>query len=364
MSRSEMLAAACAFLATLHAQLFNFSLLDKAPSVEVAGAARLEPGEVVAGQPCAIILELETGSNVGIEDMRVDGLPDAENGNVIYGESEVLPDRKSAKKDRTIRRFRLPARFLAPMTQDVSVAVQGMATVRRRQGGMSLSSSTSFAKRFAPFRLAVSALPEERRPQNFAGAVGTRFDLRQSLSPDHVRPGDLVTATYTLTFDGHCPSNIWPVIDHLSKEFKAYDPKEISRTANKVVWTQVLVPRTVAATNSAYLSLPYFNVRNRCYEMARAQPQRLVFVSGEAASTESTAVVVTNDEPAKDAVRGGKSGPTTLRMAPAETSPVVAVLPPGTQEKVLARQNGWLRIETPRAIGWRREGDSNPRYGD
>ena len=182
--------------------------------------------------------------------------------------------------------------------------------------------------------------------------------MEQKLTPDHVRPGDLVTATYTLTYDGYCPSNVWPAIERLSKEFKAYDPKEISRTEGKIVWTQMLVPLTVAATNSAFVSLAYYNPRPKRYEVARARPVPLVFVSGEAASTENTAVVVTTE--ATGAARGeaenvgGGDRTVTLRLAPSDASPVVAVLPPGTPVTELSRHNGWRRLESPRAIGWSR----------
>ena len=353
---SVLFVASCMALAAC-AQFFN--LFQKGPSVnaDVTGKARLEPSSVVVGQPCAIVLELEVDNSVGVENLQVGGLPDADDGKVVYGEGfDNLADGKSAKAGRTVKRFRLPVRFLASVTQEVSMVVQGMATVRRQQGGMSFSSSSSFGTRLAPFRIEVQPLPEDRRPAGFSGAVGTRFEMTQKLEPDHVRPGDLVTATYTLTHDGYCPSNVWPVVDHLAKEFKAYDPKEISRTENKVVWTQVLVPQTVAATNSALVSMYYYNPRTRRYEVARARAKPLTFVSSEAASTENTAVVVTAEAaPAAeraDATPG--NGPITLRIAPSDASPVVAVLPPGTPVVERARSNGWRRLESPRAIGWTR----------
>ena len=347
---------ACMALAA-DAQFFN--LFQKGPSVDtdVTGRARLEPPSVVVGQPCAILMELDVEKQVGIENVQVGGLPDEAGGKVVYGDNfENLADGTSAKAGRTVKRFRLPVRFLAPVTQDVAIAVQGMAVVRRQQGGMSFSSSSSFSTRLAPFRIEVQPLPEAKRPANFSGAVGTRFEMTQKLTPDHVRPGDLVTATYTLTFDGYCPSNIWPAIERLSREFKAYDPKEVSRTANKVVWTQVLVPQTVAATNSALVSLHYYNSRVRRYEVARARPTALVFVSAEAASTENTAVVVTEDATASPAPANAEAGqgPLTLRLAPSDSSPVVAVLPPGVPVVERARSNGWRRLESPRAIGWSR----------
>ena len=356
MRRLSILLAAGALLSA-QAQFFN--IFQKGPSVntDVTGMARLEPSSVVVGQPCAVLLELDVEKSIGIENLQVGGLPDADGGKVVYGEGfENLADGKSAKAGRIVKRFRLPVRFLAPATQEVSMVVQGMATVRRQQGGMSFSSSSSFGTRLAPFRIEVQPLPTDRRPASFSGAVGTRFEMTQRLEPDKVRPGDLVTATYTLTYDGYCPSNVWPAVEHLAREFKSYDPKEVSRTENKVVWTQVLVPQTASATNSALVSLSYYNPRTRRYEVARARAKPLTFVSSEAASTENTAVVVTADA-APAAVRTDATpgnGPITLRVAPSDVSPVVTVLPPGTPVVERARSNGWRRLESPRAIGWTR----------
>ena len=359
---SICLSAACVLLAA-DAQFFHFNMGGPSANVDrnVTGTAHLEPSSVVVGQPCAIVLEMDVAKNVGIENMQVGGLPDADGGLVTYGEFENLPDGASAKAGRAVKRMRLPARFLAPVTQEVTMAVQGMATMRRQQGGMSFTSSANFGTRLPPFRIEVQSLPEDKRPANFSGAVGTRFEMTQKLEPDHVRPGDLVTATYTLTHDGYCPSNVWPVVEHLPKTFKAYDPKEVSRSERQVVWTQVLVPQTVTATNSALVSLFYYNPRTRRYEVARARKKPLTFVSSEAASTENTSVVVMQDEGRGEtgAVRAeGEEGARAvkLRVAPSDASPVIAVLPPDTPLVERARVNGWLRLESPRAIGWTKAG--------
>ena len=239
----------------------------------------------------------------------------------------------------------------------LQLTVEGMQTVERGSGSFRMTSSSSFRKRLPPVRIEVRSLPDHGRPQNFSGAVGTKFTMTQRLEPDHVHPGDLVTATYELKFDGYCPSNTWPTIEHLSKDFRAYEPKEVSRTPNSFKWTQILVPRTTAATNSPLVSLNYYNSRSRRYEVARADPKKIVFVSDKAASTENTSVVVTSSELASNAA----SSPATttrsvleLRFGPSDTSPVIATLPSDTSVKELARSNGWRRLETPRAIGWSR----------
>lgn len=318
----------------------------------VSVKARFTPTTAVVGQPCAIVLEMDVDRKAVINDVQVGGLPDAKDEVVVYGEMENLADAASSVNGHVVKRMRIPARFLKPIRGNVSLVVQGM--VGTVQGGSSFF--RNFGQRVDPFLLNVVPLPEEGRPKDFSGAVGSRFSLKQALTPDHVRPGDLVTATYTLAFDGHCPSNVCPKVEGLPEAFKAYDPKEIARTERSVTWTQMLVPRTPDATNSASVSVNFYNTQSRRYEIARANPQMLVFVSNEAASTENTSVTVTDssEKPVPEDA-DASARPVVLRFAPSDASPVIATLPPGTPVKGIATWNGWLRIETPRAIGWSRE---------
>lgn len=333
---------------------FNRMSRPQTPRSEIVGTARLDPSHVVVGEPCAIIIELSVDKGLGIEDIQVGGLPDADSG-VSYGDGfENLADR-ALPTNRVLKSFRLPARFLAPREEDVRIFLQGMLVSRQQQGGMSFSSSSSFTTRLTPFRLDVQPLPTARRPVDFSGAIGTKFLMKQTLSSDHVHPGDLITATYELTYDGYCPSNVWPRIERLSREFKAYDPKEIARTDKSITWTQVLVPRTTAATNTPLVSLDFFNVRTKRYEVARASPKKLVFVSNTAASTENTSVVVTTEKTPGTSSAPTSSGSLVLRLAPSDKSPILATLPPNTPVRVLSQSRDWQRVETDRAIGWTRK---------
>jgi len=343
MRASRILLAVLAVACAAQAQFFQFVNRRKMP--EVTGTARLEPHEAVVGTPCHFVFTFKGGSSVTIQ--QISGLPDD---GVEYLAEALEPYADGS--------YRLPVRFTAPCTnRTLTVVVGGMQTVEEGKGTAFRSSySTSFRQRLPPFRIDVRPLPETGRPAGFDGAVGTRFTMTQTLVPDHVHPGDLVTATYELVYDGYCPSNAWPRIEGLSKEFKAYEPKEVARTANSFKWTQVLVPRTPAATNSALVSLAYYNPHVRRYEIARAYPKPLVFVSDKAASTKNTSVVIDASETAPAAKAGvpAADAPLVLRFGPSDASPVIATLPPGTPAQELARANGWRRLETSRAIGWSR----------
>ena len=344
--------AACAAFPAAGQFPFGFPRMARMQQMEqtpVSVKARCEPPSVVVGQPCAIVLEVDVDRKAAIDDVRVAGLPDGKDGLVAYGEFENLADAPSATSGHVVKRMRIPARFLKPTRLELSLAVQGF--VRVVQGNTSFSHN--FGQRTAPFRLNVEPLPEQGRPKDFSGAVGTHFAMQQQLVPDKVRPGDLLTATYTLSFDGYCPSNAWPKVEGLSGDFKTYEPKAIERTNRRVTWTQMLVPKTANATNSATVSINYYNTRTKRYETAQALPKKLVFLSSEAASTENISVTVTDAaEHAIPENANAATRPVELRFAPSDASPVIATLPPGTPVKKIAEWNGWQRVETPRAIGW------------
>ena len=309
-------------------------------------AVRLEPAEAVVGVPCAFVFTFDGATKDGarVQVQRIEGLPD--------DGLDYLAEAVEPYADGT---YRLPVRFREACTNTLHVKVSGMRITERGGGSFRMTSSASFRSTLPPLKLDVRPLPVDGRPEAFSGAVGTNFRLTQTLEPAQVHPGDLVTATYTLAYSGYLPSNAWPRVERLSKEFKAYEPKEMSRTATRVVWQQALVPRTVAATNSALVSLSYYNPHTRRYEVTRSNPKPLVFVSDRAASTQNTAVLMNAAEtaaPAADAGAGEK--PLVLRFAPADASPVVVTLPPGTPVTERARANGWRRLESARGIGWSR----------
>ena len=322
----------------------------------VTAKAHCEPATSVVSEPCAIILELDVDRQASLANVEVRGLPEGEDGSTVYGKFENLADGTSATQGRVVKRMRIPVRFLKPGSFEASPLVGGEVRFVKSGPGYSSVSSQNFWSPVETLRFDVQPLPKHGRPASFSGAVGRLFEIKQALDRDQVRPNDLVTATYTLTFNGYCPSNVCPNLEYPSKDFKVYPPKKVERTNDRVVWKQDLVPLTAQSTNTALVTFSYYNPQAKRYEEARAEPLTLTFVSAEAASTENTNVSVTDsaDAQGQPAEGGGESSdrPVVLRFAPSEGSPVIAKLPPGTPVKELATWNGWRRLETPRAIGW------------
>lgn len=307
-------------------------------------------GDAVAtvGEPVELIVRLDPGT-VRIAENSVNieaGFPD----NTVHGRVRRISDGE----------YRVRTMFLEPGTNDVSVAVAGVysGSYTVTNGNMISTGrvmNQAFRVQPRPLRIIVKSLPEKNRPLDYTGAVGRKFRLAQKITPDKVHPGDLVTAEYKLSFDGYCPSNAEVRVENLSREFKVYDMKEVSRDGNSVVWRQMMVPRTTEATNSALVSFSYYDLESKRYNRVKARPVRLTFVSSDKASTENVKVSVTGDVPSAG-YKGGSTGSTsvTLRFAPSGNSPVVVVLPPGTEVEEVGRWNGWRRLRSVRGAGWTR----------
>ena len=354
-SRFAVLALALGFATRAEAQFFNFNIGAKA-GTDIKGQMVLEPKEVVVGEPCAFVIELDVAKDVGIEQLKVSGMPDPSGGAVVYGEAfEPLADgpTPASPPGRVLRRFRISARFLAPHSSVVEATVSGMAVTRRSTRFGSSSFANSFNLRLQPLAVNVKSLPDEGRPQDFSGAVGRNFRLRETFSPDHVRPGDLVKATYTLEYDGYFPPNIEPKIGDWNEGFKVWDLKEKSRRNGEIVGEQMISPQSTSATNTAFASVEYYDLAARRYSVARAIRPKLVFVSSEKASTQNTTVTVAGErEGTADA--GAERADTTLnvRFAPSDTSPILFKLPLGAAYDELAKSGAWCRISASRGVGW------------
>ena len=322
---------------------------------EVKATVALVPSETVVGEPSSLVFSFEVENGVDVDQIRFGALPEPSDGRLEYGKPSRMEDGPSPGGGRLVRRVRLPVTFFAPFEGEIAPSIAGMLVTRRGNGtSFSFTSSVNFSARCRPVKVSVASLPEAGRPKDFSGAVGKGFRLRQRLTPEQVHPGDLVTAEYTLTFDGHFPTNVLPRIEGLDGAFKVYEPKETARTERSVTWRQMLVPQTAAATNVAKVSVDYYDVSAKRYATVRAQEARLRFVSAKAASTENTAVLVdsqatsTSTQPADS----GMARTVTLHFAPSDASPAVAVLPPGTPLKTLFRHGAWRRVESQKAIGW------------
>lgn len=312
----------------------------------IAVTARFVSPTVMMGEPVELEVAVDPGSvRIAQGSLRI-GIPDMPAGCIA-----------GAPRSDSNNSYRMRLVFLEPTTNRLTVAVSGSysGTYCVTNGNMISSGrvvNQSFRVDATATDIVVTPLPEDGRPADFSGAIGSAFRLSQKLTPNRVHPGDLVTAEYRLDFDGYCPSNAVVQVEGMPPGFKVYDVKEIARDARSVTWSQVLVPVSDSATNSAAASLGVYSLRSRRYERIRAEPVPLVFISSEAASTENTKVMV-------DVAEKGGSAPSAatlaLRFAPSARSPIVVTLPAGTEMRETGRVDGWRRVESSAGAGWIRE---------
>ena len=342
--RLSVLAAAATIAGAAQAQFhFNFARMGGGGGA-VSATARLEPASPVTGEQAVFVLSFKTEKGEKIDEtLNVMGLPGPSDG-AHYSQMTRISDTE----------FKLPVRFLAPFSNELSLVAHGMAARETSSGNFHSVSKHSFSAAMPPFNVHVRPLPAAGRPADFSGAIGRRFRLRERLEPSTVHPGDLVTATYVLEFDGYAPDDLVPKLSGLGKDFKAYELKEVEKTPRSRTWRQMLVPETTNAVAGAIAEIPYYDLDRRAYSVARAVRPRLTFLSAEAASTENTSVLVDAPAAAVGAATGSDRS-VELHFAPSDSSPKIATLPPGVPTRETARRNGWIRLESDRAAGWARE---------
>jgi hypothetical protein len=217
-----------------------------------------------------------------------------------------------------------------------------------------MSSFYGFTKHLPPLETDIRPLPEEGKSKDFFGAVGFSFSVKAKLEPEKVHPGDLISASYEVKFDGYFPSNAIPVISGLSEnDFTVYPVKLQSSGEDVIKWTQVLVPKSAAATNSFAVTIPYYDLKRKVYDSVSAKVKALEFVSEQAASTKNTSVIVSDvKEDDVSSVQSNKVDMLELRFAPNDNSPVIARIPSTAKITELGRYGKWIRLSSSEAIGW------------
>ncbi|MBR1871449.1 MAG: BatD family protein [Kiritimatiellae bacterium] len=317
-----------------HLVLAVFLLAGGAANAQIAMDAKFVPDKVVAGEKTTLVLSFGVEKDVLIENLKVQGLP--ENAEWEAG-GEMEPTNG-------MKRIAIDGRVFAPYGKETMLRVTGDQTRRVVQRNFTSSSSQRFMQVVrAP--LEVNALPEDGRPEGFSGAVGNGITITQELSRDKVRPGDLVTATYTLEWgDGYVPAEAAPIVDALPEGMKAYEVKEISRSADRAVWQQVMVPQTTNATHTARVRFPYWDIGSGGWKTSEAEEKRLVFTSADEAEKSAESVIVAG---ADEAVLNEAAVP--VRFGPNEKSPVLFSIPAA---QAPSTGSGWMRISTGRGAGW------------
>ena len=126
-------------------------------------------------------------------------------------------------------------------------------------------------------QIEVLPLPEQGRPEEFAGAVG-RFQLSVEAQPTQVAVGDPVTLRVLIEGEGNMAS-VQPLQVDTAADVKLYDPKieEEERVTNGVyggrrLFEYILIPEQGGTLNIPPLRFAYFDPHQVRYEVLKSAP--------------------------------------------------------------------------------------------
>ena len=172
----------------------------------------------------------------------------------------------------------------------------------------------------AQLAINVSSLPEDGRPQQFSGAIGS-FKMQVEAEPRELKAGDPITLTFKIAGDGNFDSVNCPRLDS-EEGFKAYQPQ--ARTEDGVkIFEQVIMPESEKITEIPKIKFAYFNPQIEKYILIEEGP----FPIRVAAQAEDKSVVL-------------------------DASQIKQILPQKTQ--VLGRDIIYIKEE---AGAWQKKGD-------
>lgn len=137
-----------------------------------------------------------------------------------------------------------------------------------------------------PMDLHVNALPEDGRPADFTGIVGT-FQMISTLAPSTLKAGD--SATLTIQVKGRGTVNRIPDLDLPEMEFaKTYSDQPVLETGQDrqgIVGTKTmkwaLVPDNIGEYKILPLSLSFFNPETKKYHVLNTLSHNLSVLPGE-----------------------------------------------------------------------------------
>ncbi len=133
-----------------------------------------------------------------------------------------------------------------------------------------------------PLTLTVLPLPEEGRPVNFSGAVGT-FTLNVTAAPTELNAGDPITMRMRISGDGNLVDTAAPTFVDTTG-FRIYEPLAGKTNGATKSFEQVLIPRDTSLQSIPSVQLSYFDPQARRYRTVESQPIALVVHPAETAA--------------------------------------------------------------------------------
>ena len=136
-----------------------------------------------------------------------------------------------------------------------------------------------------PLTLDVKSLPENGRPESFAGAVGN-YNFRSDIDKTELHTNEAVTITLTVSGTGNVellqmPSPVFP------PDFEVYDPKvstNVNDNANGLSGTKkaeyLVIPRRAGTFDIPAVEFSFFNPSTGTYQTITSDPYRIEVEKG------------------------------------------------------------------------------------
>ena len=250
----------------------------------------------------------------------------------LGGDREVINGRTF-----DVRRFLGRAQAVAAGSHGIQPAVRAAIVVPPRSRGARSGSQVSGQAEVRQVDLTpnlltveVRPLPAEGKPEDFTGAVGS-FEFNAAAKPAAVVAGEPVTLTMEIRGRGNVES-VAPPQARGGDRFTVYEPKlltrEISedRSRGRLVFEQVLVPRSTASTPLPAVVFSYFDPARRAYRRLTEGPFPLV--------------VTPSAQPGGTAFKAPAAGPEAKR---ATAGSDILPLKPAPRDWAGARVRAWHR---------------------
>ncbi|MBP5430571.1 MAG: BatD family protein [Elusimicrobiaceae bacterium] len=167
---------------------------------------------------------------------------------------------------------------IGPATVTYRVGSVNGSLLDRFFGGAAVSKEESVSS--LPFKLTITSLPQEGKPESFYGAVGGAYTLSAKLDRDHAEAGEAVTLSVTVQGTGNLKTTsdlVFPEIPGFTAYPAAPQTGNVagSTTRNYKVFQTVLVPTVSGSYTIASIPWSYFDPQTARYKTLNTRPLSL-----------------------------------------------------------------------------------------
>jgi hypothetical protein len=247
--------------------------------------AVVDKNNVFDGQQITVSYRLYT--RVGIDDSQPDKLPDL---NGFWSEDVKRPQQvlwsTEIYKGQQYRVADIKQSILFPerdgnLTIDplsmVFIVQQPVASRDPMDQFFGSYRQVKYKAQSAPVTIHVKPLPEEGKPDGFAGAVG-KFSIDASIDKTEVKTNDAINYKVKITGSGNIKL-FKPLTVNFPTDFEKYDPKvtdtvteDINGVSGSRIYNYLLIPRHQGNYTIEPLQFSYFNPNTGKYTTLESQP--------------------------------------------------------------------------------------------